>query len=72
MEYHSICHLVRIGTPPHTPSPASEYAPPLGTKGGDTLAWVWGGRVVPIRTTGEKAYVYILYGWNCLGPIPVS
>jgi hypothetical protein len=33
LEYHSVCPLVRIGTP-STPSPASECARPPGTKGG--------------------------------------
>jgi hypothetical protein len=31
LEYHSVCPLVRIGTP-HSPSPASVWVPP-GTKG---------------------------------------
>jgi hypothetical protein len=36
LEYHSECLLVGIGTP--TPSTASEYTPPPGTKvGGGTL-----------------------------------
>ncbi len=47
LEYPGVCSLVGIGTP--TPSTASECAsPPLNPCG-------WGGRVVPIRTTGEKA-----------------
>jgi hypothetical protein len=53
LEYHSICPIVRIGTP--TPSPASQCVPPRIHGGrGHTPAGeeVWG---VPIRTTGEKA-----------------
>jgi hypothetical protein len=30
-EYHSLCPLIGIGTPPCTPSPASECAPPPGS-----------------------------------------
>ncbi len=33
---HSDCPLVRIGTPPPTPFPASKCAPPPGTKGEGT------------------------------------
>ncbi len=55
LEYHSVCPLVRIGTP--TPSPPSECAPPPGTKGRERNCLrgrEWGGGV-PITTTGEKA-----------------
>jgi hypothetical protein len=39
LEYHSVCPLVRIGTPPPQPAIAAPPPPPLGTKeGGDTLA----------------------------------
>ncbi len=31
-EYHSVCPLVGIGTPP-TSSPASEWVPPLNERG---------------------------------------
>ncbi len=33
IEYHSVCPLVGIGTPPCTSSAASECAPPPGTNG---------------------------------------
>jgi hypothetical protein len=63
LEYHNICLLAGIGPPPPTPSPASKFAPPPGTKGVCTVQWctvhtrlrVRGGGGVPIPTIGEKA-----------------
>jgi hypothetical protein len=60
IEYHSVCPLVGIGTPPPTPYPANECVLPLetnGWRGGGwyTLACVLEGGGVPIRMTGEKA-----------------
>jgi hypothetical protein len=53
LEYHSICHLVRIGTPPAS-SPARECVPP-GTKGGgDTRMRVRGWVEVPQFRRLEK------------------
>jgi hypothetical protein len=40
LEYHNVCPLVLLGPP--TPSPASEYVPPLGAKGEDNRLWVRG------------------------------
>jgi hypothetical protein len=52
LEYHSVCPLVRIGTP----SPADECVPPEPKRGGGKHTRLgvmgWG---VPIWTTGEKA-----------------
>jgi hypothetical protein len=45
LEYHSVCPLVRIETPPH-PLSRKRVCPPPGTTGG-------GGETV--RTTGVKA-----------------
>ncbi len=55
-EYHSVCPLVRIGTPPPPFSPASVQCPSPRTKGGrgGSLACGRGGGRVPISTTGEK------------------
>jgi hypothetical protein len=52
LEYHSVCPLVRIGTP--TPSPASECVPPPEPKGGGGTHST-AGEGVSIWTTGEKA-----------------
>jgi hypothetical protein len=63
LEYHSVCPLVRIGTP----SPASESVT-HGTKGGGhTRLRVMGG-VVPIRMTAEKALQYVSSVWGAQLP----
>ncbi len=54
-EYHSVCPLVGIRTPPPSLTLASVLTPPPPKpKGGDTHSRVRGGGV-PIRTTREKA-----------------
>ncbi len=50
LEYHSVCPLVRIGTPPPPFSQAS-VPPPKGVVNTGLRVRGWG---VPIRTTGEK------------------
>ncbi len=55
-EYHSVCHLVGIGTLPTPLSPASVPLPPeQGGRGGSTISCGWRVGGVPIPTTGEKA-----------------
>ncbi len=54
-EYHSVCPLVGIRTPP-TPLPQTIMPPPLNQRVGGTLACGRGVGGVPILTTGEKAW----------------
>jgi hypothetical protein len=53
LEYHSVCPIDRIGTPPPIPSPASECVSP-GTKGGGGTLSCGCGVGVPVRSTGKK------------------
>ncbi len=44
LEYHNVCPLVRIGTPPPPPLPQASVSLPQNQRGGeDTLACGWGG-----------------------------
>jgi hypothetical protein len=57
VEYHSVCPLVRFGTPPPHPTPHPFLqvivSPPPWTKGGTLACW-WGGVWVPIRDDTER------------------
>ncbi len=63
-EYHSICPLVGIGTPP--PLAPGECPPPLWFGGRGTLGGEWGGGRVPISTRGHILWysVYICTLWS--------
>jgi hypothetical protein len=55
LEYHIVCPLVWIGTPPPPlPQACAPHLPGTTEGGRYKLACVWGGGGVPIRTTGEK------------------
>jgi hypothetical protein len=61
LEYHSVCPVVGIGTPPPPLPQASVHPLPPEPKGGNALAYGRGGGVVPIRTGGEKVYRLFLH-----------
>jgi hypothetical protein len=66
IEYHSVCPLVEIGTPPLPIPQASEYSPPPPEtkRGGGAHSPVCGGGGggVPIPTTGENSLALGLLG----------
>ncbi len=60
LEYHSVCPLVRVGTP-HPLSRKRVCSLPPEPGGGHTrlrVRWLGGG-MVPIRTIGEKAWYFV-------------